>query len=162
LNIKFNTRPYLPTLIAAVLLFIMVFLPWLTASASYFGYSISASQNGIHSWGILTFIMSIAAAGLSFITPQRSRAMFTLLAGVLALLGIVIHMGVNLGGGVGAGAGLIIALIVSLALIALAYMDYKNMPIANIMNRFKAGAKPPTQNPPPASPPPAPPAPPAQ
>jgi hypothetical protein len=146
LNIKFVTKPYLPTLIASILLFIMVFLPWITVSFKGFG---SASANGMHSWGILTFLMSIIGAAAAFLADKRMRALGSLLAGVLALLGVVIYMASNLGNGVGIGAGLILALIVSLALIALAFMDYRNMPLP-----IKLGG--PKANPPP--PPPAPPA----
>jgi hypothetical protein len=172
LNIKFTPKPYLPTLIASALLFIMVFLPWLTVSFKAFGYSYSDSANGMHEWGILTFIMSIVGVGLAFLDDKKYRSMGTLGAGVLALLGVIIFMATNLGSGIGVGAGLIIALIVSLALIGLAYMDYRNVPFSRITGRFikpKASAPPPAsppppppaQTPPPASPPP-PPAPPAQ
>jgi uncharacterized membrane protein (UPF0136 family) len=150
LNIKFNTKPYLPTLIASVLLFIMVFLPWLTVSA--FGFS--ASANGMHEWGILTFIMSLVGAAAAFIAEKRTRALVSLLAGVLALLGVVIFMAANLGNGAGAGVGLILALIVSIVLIALAFMDFRNMPLPIKMSGPKASPPPP--------PPPAPPAPPAK
>jgi hypothetical protein len=150
LNIKINTKPYFPTLIASVILFIMVFLPWLTVSFQGFG---SASANGMHDWGILTFIMSILGAAAAFLAEKRTRALGSLLAGVLALLGVLIYMR-NLGNGAGVGAGLILALIVSLALIALAYMDFKNIPLP-----IKMGGTP-KSNPPPA--PPTPPAPPAK
>jgi hypothetical protein len=154
MNIKFNTKPYLPTLIASVLLFIMVFLPWLTVSFTGFGYSASASANGMHSWGILTFLMSIIAAAAAFVADKRMRALGSLVAGALALLGIIIYMAANLGNGAGVGVGLILALIVNLALIALAYMDLKGMALP-----IKMGGTP-KSNPPP--PPPAPPAPPAK
>jgi hypothetical protein len=150
LNIKFNTKPYFPTLIASILLFIMVFLPWITVSA--FGFS--ASANGMHEWGILTFIMSIIGAAAAFVADKRMRALGSLLAGVLALLGVIIYMASNVGNGVGVGAGLILALIVSLALIALAYMDYRGMALP-----IKLGGTP-KDNPPPSAPP-APPPPPA-
>ena len=153
MNIKFNTKPYIPTLIASLLLFIMVFLPWATASGKVGLYTYSASANGFHDWGILTFIMSILGAGAAFLADKRMRALGSILAGVLALLGVIIFMATDLGSGVGAGAGLIIALIVSIILIALAYMDYKNMPFP-----FKMGGSPKSNPPPPPPPPPAAPA----
>ena len=156
MNIKINTKPYFPTLIASVILFIMVFLPWLTVSFKGFG---SASANGMHDWGILTFIMSIIGAAAAFLAEKRTRALGSLLAGVLALLGVLIYMR-NLGNGAGVGAGLILALIVSLVLIALAYMDFKNIPVSSITSRFMKAKTPPSS--PPSSPPPVPPTPPAK
>jgi hypothetical protein len=147
LNVKFNTKPYFPTLIASVILFIMVFLPWLTVSFRGYG---SASANGMHDWGILTFIMSILGAGAAFLAEKRTRALGSLLAGVLALLGVLIYMK-NLGNGVGIGAGLILALIVSLCLIALAFMDYRNIPLPIKMGGTPK-SNPPRPPPPPAAP----------
>ncbi|MBN1160977.1 MAG: hypothetical protein JXA17_03405, partial [Dehalococcoidales bacterium] len=123
MDIKFTTKPYIPTLVVSVVLFIMVFLPWITVSAGGF----SASANGTNDWGILTLIMSIFGAGISFLANQKYRAMGTLVAGVLALLGVIIFMATNVGGGIGIGAGIIIALIATLGLIYVGYIDYRQL-----------------------------------
>jgi hypothetical protein len=148
MELKFATKPYIPTLVVSVVLFIMVFLPWVTISA--FGFS--ASANGTHDWGILTMIMSIVGAAASFLAVEKTRAMATIGAGVLALLGVIIYMASNLGSGVGAGAGLIISLIVALALAAVGYMDLKKI---GPFVKMSAGNKPTV---PPANPPAPPPA----
>jgi len=145
LEIKFTSKPYLPTLVVSIVLFIMVFLPWITVSA----YGFSASANGTSGWGVLTLIMSIVGAGVAFLANQNYRAMGTLGASVLALLGVIIFMATNVGGGVGVGAGLIISLIAALGLIYIGYMDYRKL---NLTGK-------PLQPPPP---PPAPPTPPTE
>ena len=83
MNIQFTTKPFLPALVVSVVLFITVFLPW----ASAFGSSI----NGTHDWGVLTLIMSIIGAGLSFVVAQRTRALGLIIASLLALIGAVIY-----------------------------------------------------------------------
>jgi peptidoglycan/LPS O-acetylase OafA/YrhL len=154
LDIKFTTRPYIPTLVVSVILFIMVFLPWITVS----GFGITASANGTNDWGILTLIMSIVGAGVAFLVNQDYRAMGTLGAGVLALLGIIIFMATNVGGGIGVGAGIIIALIAALCLIYVGYMDYRKLTITG--KPLEPPPPPPSAPPPPPpseSPPPSPP-----
>jgi len=148
LDIKFSTKPYLPTLVVSVILFIMVFLPWITVSAAGF----SASANGTNDWGILTLIMSIVGAGASFLANQKYRALGTIGAGILALLGAVIFMATNVGNGVGVGVGLIIALIAALALIYVGYMDYRKL---SLTGKPIQPSQPPPANPP--APPPEPP-----
>lgn len=152
-NIKFTTKPYLPTLVVSVILFIMVFLPWLTVSAGGF----SASANGTHDWGILTLIMSIIGVGLAFLADQKYRSLGTLIVSVLALLGIIIFIATNVGGGIGIGAGVIIALIAALALIYVGYMDYRNLSLTG--KPLQTPSPPPAG--PPAPPPPPPPTPPS-
>jgi len=149
LNIKFTTKPYLPTLVVSIILFIMVFLPWVTVSAMGF----SASANGTGDWGVLTLIMSIVGAGVSFLATQKYRALGTIGAGILALIGVAIYWA-RIGSGVSVGVGLIIALIAALGLLAVGYMDYR---------KLNPPAKPsqPSQ-PPPANPPAPPPEPPKQ
>lgn len=149
MNIKFTTKPYLPTLVVSIILFIMVFLPWVTVSAMGF----SASANGTGDWGVLTLIMSIVGAGVSFLATQKYRALGTIGAGILALIGVAIYWA-RIGSGVSVGVGLIIALIAALGLLAVGYMDYR---------KLNPPAKPsqPSQ-PPPANPPAPPPEPPKQ
>jgi hypothetical protein len=113
------------------------------------------SASGTEDWGILTLIMSILGAAASFLDEKRARALGSLVAGILALLGVIIYWSRISGASV--GAGLILALIVSLVLIALAYMDFKNIPLP-----IKFSGTPKSNNPPPTPPPSPPPAPPAQ
>lgn len=123
MEIKFTSKPYLPTLVVSIILFIMVFLPWITVSALGF----STSANGTNDWGILTLIMSIIGAGVAFLVNQQYRAIGTIGAGALALLGAIIFMATNVGDGIGVGAGLIISLIAALGLIYIGYMDYRQL-----------------------------------
>jgi hypothetical protein len=143
-ELKFSTRPFIPTLVISIVLFIMIFLPWATVSVMGF----SASANGTHSWGILTLIMSLLGAGISFLADRKMRAMGSMAAGVLALLGTIIYMAANFKGGVGAGAGIIIALIASVALAAAGYMDYRKIAAPTPAAPANPPAAPPT--PPPA------------
>lgn len=133
-------------MVISVVLFIMVFLPW--ASVSGFGITISANGTE-HGGGILTLIMSIIGAGVSFLSNQKYRTYSTIGVGILAIIGVAIAWA-DLGGA-SVGAGLIIALIASLALIAMGYWDYRKL----------SQPSKPTQ-PPPASPPAPPPPPPQQ
>jgi peptidoglycan/LPS O-acetylase OafA/YrhL len=147
LNIKFTTKPNWPLLVLSGLLFIMVFLPW--ATVHYFGYS--ASANGFNNGGILTFLMSLAGATLSFldipVPKYKTYAMFGV--GGLALLGVIIAFASL--GGAGMGFGLILALIISILMIALAYFDLRGI---DIMAKIKSSS---TKSSPPPPPPPPPP-----
>jgi hypothetical protein len=144
LDIKFSTKPYLPTLVISVILFIMVFLPWATVSALGMAFSANGTQYG---GGVLTLIMSIIGAGISFLANQKYRTFGTIGVGILALIGVAIAWAGL--GGAGVGFGLIIALIVALGLLAVGYMDYRKL------NPPAKPAQPPPANPP--APPPAPP-----
>lgn len=143
MNIKFTTKPNMILIIVSIVLFISIFLPWYSVSA--FGFS--ASVNGFRSGGILTFLMSLVGIALSFIVIlPRYRALGTAGAGIISLLGVIIAM-TDLGGGAGMGFGMIVALILSMGLIAIGFLDLrKTVPV-------KTKAETPT---------PAPPAPPAQ
>jgi hypothetical protein len=133
-------KPYLPTLVICVILFIAVFLPWRTFS------DLGFSENGLRAGGILTFIMSILGVGISFVTVPKIRALGTIFIGILAIVGVAVFWARI--EGLTAGYGLIIALIASLGLIAVGYLEYR-----------KLGQPAQPSQPPPASPP-APPAPP--
>jgi len=130
-------------LVISAILLISVFLPWWTVSA--FGFS--ASSNGFHSGGVLTFIMSLVGIGLSFIEiPNAKYRVFAIGgAGILALLGVIIAM-TDLGGGAGMGFGMIIALIASAALIVVGFLE------ARKINLIKVGTSEPPKSPPPAPP----------
>jgi hypothetical protein len=164
LNIKFTTKPNILLLVLSVLLFIMTFVSWYTFN---FGYGFSASQNGFHSGGYLTFIMSLVGIALSFleIPTPRYKSLGIIGVGILALLGVIIAM-TDLGSGIGMGFGMILALIISILIMALGFFDLRGV---DVLARFKASQTkstppPPPPPPPPASPPPPPPSnpPPAQ
>jgi hypothetical protein len=153
LNIKFTTKPNWLMLILSVLLFIMVFLPWWTASA--FGFSVSS--NGLHSGGYLTFIMSLVGVALSFlefsVPKYKTYAIFVV--GILALVGVFIGFS-DLGGGIGMGIGMILAIIISILIIAFGFFDLRGVDVwAKMKASTTKSASPP---PPPPAPPPAPPA----
>ena len=139
MDLKFSTKPYYPTLISSIILFIFVFLPWKTATA--LGVTIFA--NGTGDWGILTLIMSIIGVGLSFVAVPRTRSLGTVIAGLLAIIGVAVYW--SRLQGLGAGYGIIISLIASLALIAAGYLEYRKL-----VQTEKS--EPPTKNNPPVPP----------
>ena len=150
MNIQFTTKPYLPALVVSVVLLIMFFLPWVTASAG----SVSESDNGTaYGWGYLTLIMSILGVLLSFVTPQKMRAMGLMGAGLLALIGVIVYW-LRMHGDavlygvedfVSPGFGLYIAGIAALAAIVIGIMDLRQ-PVQP--------SQPPPANPPAPPPPP--------
>jgi 4-amino-4-deoxy-L-arabinose transferase-like glycosyltransferase len=145
LNIKLVTKPNWLLLILSVLLFIMVFLPWWT----FFG----DSEYGLHNGGILTLIIAITGIELSFLEfPNPKYRSYAIIGvGILALIGALIALK-DLGDGVGMGFGMIIALILSIALIAVGFLDYRGI---DLWAKMKASSsKPPAPPPPPPSNPP--------
>ena len=117
----FSTKPYLPSLIVCIILFIAVFLPWLSVDMGTFTYT----ENGVYDWGYLVLIMSIIGAGVSFIATPRVRSLSIILTGILAIVGAAVYW--SRLQGAGAGYCLIIALIASLGLIAIGYMEYRQI-----------------------------------
>ena len=86
-------------LIAAVVGIISVFLPWITISI----FGLSESINGFHGWGILVFMLYVAAA---VITCLGSRAqaleknlwLLVIACGVIALFAVIIEITSSSGG----------------------------------------------------------------
>lgn len=153
MEFKFTTKPYILLLVVSAVLFITIFLPWWSANYDVmYGIGFNYSINGFHNGGVLTFLMSLVGIGLAFVSVQRTRALLSIAAGILALLGAVISVASLSGFGV--GFGLIIAIIVSLGLATVGYLEYR---------KLSPSAKPaqPPQAPPPATPPVPPPPPPA-
>ena len=116
----------LAVMIAAGVGVISTFLPWVTVSI--FGFS--TSVNGIGTWqGILVFLLCVGAGILSFMGEDRNRPIeanfvkFVAIAGgvsFLLMLLIVISGG---GAGVGSlGMGAYLALIASLAVLAVPFV----------------------------------------
>ena len=142
MDLKFSSKPYLPSLVVSVILFITAFLPWISMGV----LGINFTQNGIHDWGILTFIMSIIGAGLSFVGVQKMRTLGLIFAGILALIGVAIYW--SRLGGASVGYGLIIALLASLGLMAIGYMDYRKLSQPAKPSQPSQPAQPPQSNPP--------------
>jgi hypothetical protein len=155
MEFKWTTKPYLLLLIVSAVLFITIFLPWWSANYDYvYGIGYNYSVNGFHNGGVLTFLMSLCGIALAFVSIQRTRAILSIAAGILGLLGAVISVASL--GGFGVGFGLIIAIVVSLGLGTVGYLDYRNInPLAS-----KSTTQPPPAQQPPAQQPPGPPPPP--
>lgn len=102
-------------LISSIILLISVFLPWVESRSSGFGFSSSASINGMSTAnGVLVLLCSIAAIILVFI-----RNKFTFIPGVISfLLGLSVVLGVGSfslsGGGASVRAGFAIGPIVTI------------------------------------------------
>ena len=118
-------------LIAAAIGVISVFLPWISVSMMGMGKSI----NGFHGFGILVFIAFIGAglvclAGDQTKNLDKTMWMIAIAAGAIALLGVVISLAKSandVDGGFGFveasfGIGIWLALIVSVAIVAVAWM----------------------------------------
>jgi hypothetical protein len=156
LNIKFSTKPNWLLLIVSALLFIMIFLPWWSSPSvnlGSFGVIGGGSVNGFHSGGILTFLAALAGIALSFleISNAKYRAYMIMGIGGLALLGALIAFASYSGLGFSIGFGRILALIFSIALIAVGFLDYRGIDLWAKMKASSAKSS----SPPPASPPPA-------
>jgi lysylphosphatidylglycerol synthetase-like protein (DUF2156 family) len=83
---KITFKPFIPSLVVSILLFVAVFLPWITASI--LGYS--ASANGTDSgWGIITLIMGILGVVLSLISASKARTLGLIAVGILAVVGVI-------------------------------------------------------------------------
>lgn len=116
-------KPYLPTLVISVILFITVFLPWLSVDM---GLNMGTyTENGLKDFGPLTMAMSIIGAGIAFIAVPKIRSLGTIFAGILAIAGVAIYWARLQGAGI--GYGIIIALIASLGLIAAGYLEYRKL-----------------------------------
>lgn len=115
-------------LIAAVVGIISCFLPWI--SISVLGYS--TSVNGMHSWGLLSFIAFIGAGVAAFLGDQTKTMAQTywfvaLACGALSVIGVLIFFirisSVTGGfGGAGYGFGIFIAAAAAIGVLASAYM----------------------------------------
>lgn len=127
MNAQFTIRPYLPTLVVSVVLFIMVFLPWATAEAFGTTFNFNGLEGNISGWGYLTLIMSIFGAGISFLVTQRYRSLGTIIIGILAILGIIIYWSRIGNFGFSLSYGLIIGFLASLGLMAVGYLEYRTL-----------------------------------
>lgn len=118
----FTPQPYLLSLILGVVLFICIFLPW----ASYSGFGYRASANGTDSgWGVLTLLMSLVCVGLSFVAPIKTRAMGMIGSGALGLIGVIAYWFRVSGSGITPGFGLIIAGLLTIGIVVIGAMQYR-------------------------------------
>ena len=155
MEFKFITKPNLLLLIVSGVLFITIFLPWWSVDYGVvWGTNLgSYSVNGFHSGGVLTFLMSLVGIAAAFLESQKTRALIAMGAGILAFLGAILALA-TYGGSI--GFGLIIALIASVGLGLVGYMEYrklKGLSTPSVFNKSTPPAQtPPAQTPPPAGP----------
>lgn len=123
MEIKFTSKPYMPTLfISGLMLLAAIFLPWVTA-ANF------ATATGISDWGAMSTIAAILGIVLAYITAPKVRSLGLMVIAVLAIVGAVIFI-THLNGAT-IGFGLIIEILLALAAIYIGYLDYsKNKPAA--------------------------------
>jgi hypothetical protein len=136
-------------LVVSGILFVTTLLPWWGSYEVYPGFSVGGYM-GIHGGGYLTFLMSLVGIATAFLESQKTRALIGMGAGILALLGVIIAFATLSGWGI--GFGLIIALIASVGLGVVSFLEYRKW-----MGSGASGASgaytPPTQTPPAQTPP---------
>jgi hypothetical protein len=111
LEIKFISKPYMPTLLAAsLLLFSNIFLPWTTDGAT-----------GTAGWGAISSIAGIIGVLLAFLTIAKIRGIGLIVVGILALVGAIVFI-TKLGNAT-VGFGLILEMILSLVAVYVGVMD---------------------------------------
>jgi hypothetical protein len=124
-------------LITAAVGLISIFLPWHTAGGIFEGISV----NGFHGLGILVFFLFAGAGVLAILGDQtkpldKTMWLITLAAGAVSLLCVIVRLS-GAGDAFGIlkpGFGLWIALIVSIGIIAFAWL-YRN-PGDTLQNAF--------------------------
>jgi hypothetical protein len=110
LEIKLTSKFYLPLLIVSGVLFITILMPWV--SVSY----------GIFDWEIVTLIAALVSIELAFVTSPNLRAMGSLIAGALAVFGVILAWAVDIRSFW--GFGIILSLLASIGLLGVGLMDY--------------------------------------
>ncbi|MBL7717977.1 MAG: hypothetical protein JNL72_04005 [Flavipsychrobacter sp.] len=83
---------------AAAIGLVATFLPWITATAGGFGYSISRSRNGFHGAGIFYFMLLLAAAVICFTgdkmdTLAKNMRLAVISCGAVGLICILLVFG---------------------------------------------------------------------
>ena len=112
-------------LIAAAVGVIAMFLPWWSISLGFLG---SGSVNGMHGEGILVFLCFLAAGALAYMGDQtknldRTNWMFTLIAGGVASLIMIIRFISWLDILNALSIGFYLALAAAVAIVAFAYIN---------------------------------------
>jgi hypothetical protein len=150
MEFKFITKPNILLLVVSGVLFISIFLPWWGSYETFPGGPSIGGYSGIHGGGFLTFLMSMVGIATAFIESQKTRALIGMGAGILSLLGVIIAFASLSFWGV--GFGLIIALIASVALGVVSFLEYRKW--KGVGGTGSTGSyTPPAQTPPPATPP---------
>lgn len=119
-------------LVAAVVGIIAVFLPWKTISAGILGMGMSEGISGFRGAGIVAFLAFLGAGIVPLFGDQTkaldsSSWLITLLAGVIALICVLINVFTTMGSGMGfvemgVGIGCWVALVASLGVAAFSWM----------------------------------------
>lgn len=123
MNFKTMSKQRKFVLIAAAIGLISCFLPWYTFSFMGFG---GGSINGMHSWGLLTFL-AFAGAGIVALLGDQTKTMsqshwfLALACGVLSIIGVLIFFLEVSGTMVSYGFGLFIAAAAAIGVLAAAY-----------------------------------------
>lgn len=132
MNFSTMSKQRLFILIAALIGIISLFLPWKTVSAGMMGMSMHESTNGFRDVGIVVFLAFLAAGIIAFLgdqlRPLEKNMWYAVLgAGGAALIFTIIYM--TKGGGdalgiveTGNGIGLWLALLCSIAILAVAFL----------------------------------------
>jgi hypothetical protein len=147
MEFKFVPKPDILLIVVSGVLFITTFLPWWGSYQIVPGGPVIGGYMGFHGGGYLTFLMSLVGIATSFLESQKTRGIIAMGAGIVALLGVIIGFATL--GLWGVGFGLIIALIASIGLGVVGFLEYRKS-----MGPGASGAyTPPAQTPPAQTPP---------
>jgi hypothetical protein len=117
MEIKFSSKPYMPTVyISALMLVSCIFLPWVTAGVA------GIIGSGTGDWGAMSTIAAILGIVFAYLTTAKIRSVGLMVIGVLSLVGAIIYA-TRLNGAT-LGFGLIINMLLSLAAIFIGFQDY--------------------------------------
>jgi peptidoglycan/LPS O-acetylase OafA/YrhL len=94
MNFETMSKQRKMVLIAAAIGVISMFLPWISISIPIFGQT--ASQNGMHGWGIVIFLCMAAAGVIAFMGNQsrnldKTSWMLVLILGGIAAISMIIN-----------------------------------------------------------------------
>jgi hypothetical protein len=85
----FIGKPSLLSLILGIVIFISVFLPWVSADL---GFGIKETASGIENgWGTLALIMGIICVLFSFIAVPKIKGIGLIASGFLAIIGVIAY-----------------------------------------------------------------------
>lgn len=89
LSDKVSRRPSFLPLILGIVIFISVFLPWVSAD---FGFGMTETANGMdNGWGTLALIMAIICVLVSFIAIPKIKGTGLIASGILAIVGVIAY-----------------------------------------------------------------------
>jgi hypothetical protein len=85
----FIGKPSLLSLILGIVIFISVFLPWVSADL---GFGMTETANGMENgWGTLALIMAIICVLFSFIAIPKIKGIGLIASGVLTIIGVIAY-----------------------------------------------------------------------